>query len=268
MYRQSVNPRLPTIWFLLPVVLHTETKVFKNFSTRLWLICRRQQMFLLLGVQIRKPARNRIATLPMTNLLPLSRLRLPQTRLSASCASSAFIPVLFRQVQVYTIQPKTTMSALAVSFRCTPITARILTLFMPVILRLRLALKTPQQVIHSVTKSILLFLNPWSSRIRLSKSLLSRRRKPDRKKWVSLLQSLQKKTLLLRRIPTRKRVRPSSQEWASFTLRSSLTDCCVSSMWKPMSASRRYPIKKPSAEKRTLTRNMHVSPAAAASMVM
>ena len=58
-----------------------------------------------------------------------------------------------------------------------------------------------QQVILCVTKNMRSFWNPWNSRIRLSRSPSSRRQRLDRKRWVSLLQSWQKKTRRSRRIP-------------------------------------------------------------------
>ena len=77
-------------------------------------------------------------------------------------------------------------------------------------------------------KSTQLSLSLWTSLNRLSVLLSSLRLRQVKKRWVSLLQNLQKKTQHSRLTQMRKQVKQSSQVWVNFTLKLSLTDFFVS----------------------------------------
>ena len=109
---------------------------------------------------------------------------------------------------------------------------RISTAAMQVISLLLLVSRELQQVILFAIRITPLFLNLWNSRSLLSVLLLSPRPKQVRKKWVSLLQSLQRKTPHSNATQMKKQDRLSSLVWVSFTLKSSLTDFFVNSELK------------------------------------
>ena len=77
-------------------------------------------------------------------------------------------------------------------------------------------------------KSTQLSLSLWTSLNRLSVLLSSLRLRQVKKRWVSLLQNLQKKIQHSRLTQMRKQVKQSSQVWVNFTLKLSLTDFFVS----------------------------------------
>ena len=116
-------------------------------------------------------------------------------------------------------------------------------------------------------KSTQLSLSLWTSLNRLSVLLSSLRLRQVKKRWVSLLQNLQKKTQHSRLTQMRKQVKQSSQVWVNFTLKLSLTDFFVSLRLRLTLVNLRFLTEKLSEKQLISNINMLVNQVVKVSMV-